>query len=153
MRVRPYEPDDRAAVLALAPRLTEGVAPWRDAGAARAAATAWLEGATSGTAERDDEVLVAVERDAVVGVVTVGRRRHWTGEIDAHVGELAVALDAQGLGVGRALMARAQDWAQGCGLARLVIETGAANQPARAFYKALGYVEEEVTLSRGLTRE
>ena len=38
--IRPFQADDREAVLALAPRLTEGVASWRD-GAAVAAAEQW----------------------------------------------------------------------------------------------------------------
>jgi ribosomal protein S18 acetylase RimI-like enzyme len=36
------------------------------------------------------------------------------------------------------------------GLARITLETGAANDAARAFYAALGYREEDVRLSRAL---
>jgi GNAT superfamily N-acetyltransferase len=97
----------------------------------------------------DSPVLVAAGARDLVGFVSCGRRAHWTGESDAYVGELVVAEPAQGRGVGRALMAAAEEWAREGGHRRLTIET-AANDGARAFYAAIGYAEEEVVLSRGL---
>jgi ribosomal protein S18 acetylase RimI-like enzyme len=37
------------------------------------------------------------------------------------------------------------------GLARIILETGAANTEARAFYAGLGFEESEVTLSKAVT--
>jgi len=42
-RIRPFRPRDRSQVLALAPRLTEGAAPWRDPAAVRRAAQNWIQ--------------------------------------------------------------------------------------------------------------
>ncbi|MFD0884420.1 GNAT family N-acetyltransferase [Streptosporangium algeriense] len=94
--VRPYLPEDRDAVLALAPRLAEGVAAWRD----------------------------------------------------AYVGELVVSSEAERTGVGSALMAAAESWARAHGLCRMTLETGAANLRARAFYRSLGFADEDVRLSK-----
>jgi len=47
-------------------------------------------------------------------------------------------------------MAAAEDWARARGLRHLTLQTGAANAEARAFYRALGYLEEEVRLTRSL---
>ena len=41
--IRPADDDDRAGVLELAPRLAEGVAPWRDQAEALLAGRRWLE--------------------------------------------------------------------------------------------------------------
>ncbi|CAN5543384.1 hypothetical protein BH23ACT6_BH23ACT6_24770 [soil metagenome] len=49
-------------------------------------------------------------------------------------------------------MAAAEEWARGVGCRRLTIETGGANNPARGFYAAAGYAEEEAVLSGVLSR-
>lgn len=87
----------------------------------------------------------------MVGFVHAGTRRHWAGEVDAYVGELVVAEEVAGQGLGRQLMAVAEDWARGRGHTRLTLETGAGNGDARRFYERLGYVTEEVVLTRDLT--
>lgn len=148
--IRRYEPRDARAVLAMADRLTVGVAPWRDAGAVRTAVRGWVSGALSGDPITGDPVWVAELDGAVVGFVHAGERTHFSGERDGYVGELVVAEPAARRGIGRALLAAAEDWAAGRGLRRLSLETGAANTTARAFYAALGYQEEDVRLSRSI---
>ncbi len=147
MHVRPYDDRDLESVRRLAPRLAEGVAPWRDPARVTAAVRDWVEESL-----RDPEraVYVAEADGTVVGLVTVGVRRHFTGELDAYVGELAVDATVARRGVGRALMAAAEGWAAERGLVRLTLETGAANAAARAFYGALGYLEEDVRLTRAV---
>ena len=142
LTIRPARPEDREGVLALAPRLTEGVAPWRDQEAALRAAQSWLIGSLDGGA------LFVAEGDGVIlGVVSVTPQPHWAGGRDAYIGELAVAPHAARRGIGRALVATARDWAAAQGLAAVTLQTGAANATARAFYAALGFAEEEVRLT------
>lgn len=140
-------PGDAETVLGLADRLTVGVAPWRDPDEVLAAVRGWVTEAIAGAGD-DEPVWVAVLDGAVVGFVHAGERRHFSGERDGYVGELVVAESAERHGIGRALLAAAEDWAAGRGLRRLSLETGAANTAARAFYAALGYQEEDVRLSR-----
>lgn len=143
--VRDYRESDRAAVLALAPRLGEGVAALRDPEAVRRAVLGWVEGSI-----RSGGVLVAEIGDEVVGFVSASTREHWSGDLDAYIGELVVDRAAEGRGVGRALVAAVENWAVGRGLTRLTLETGAANAPARSFYRRLGFAEEDVRLTRVL---
>jgi hypothetical protein len=42
-QIRPFLPGDRGQVLALAPRLTQSVAPWREPAAVRRAAQNWVQ--------------------------------------------------------------------------------------------------------------
>ena len=148
MQVRRYAEADRASVMALAPRLTEGVAGWRDRRAVRGAVHDWVAGSLA-AAEADDHAVFVVEDDGMVlGFVTCGEREHFTGEVDGYVGELVVAGGGVRRGVGSALMAAAEQWAADRGLAHLTLETGAANTSARAFYGALGYRDEDVRLSK-----
>jgi ribosomal protein S18 acetylase RimI-like enzyme len=148
--IRPATAADGAAVLDLAPRLTEGVAPWRDQARALAAARSWLTGSLTDAADGTGIVFVATSPPApgVLGVLSVRPTRHFTGEQDGYIGELAVAEHAARQGIGRALIDAAEFWARDAGLANLTLHTGSYNTSARAFYAALGFAEEEVRLTR-----
>jgi len=151
--VRPATADDRPAILELGPRLAEGVAAWRDQREALAAGGRWLDDSLSAALAGDGAVLVAVDGYAVVGVISIRPRRHFTGELDGYIGELVVATPAARRGIGRSLVAAAETWAREQGLVNLTLHTGAANRSARAFYGALGFAEEEVRLTVPVTRE
>ena len=157
--IRPAAAADRAGVVALAPRLAEGVAPWRDQREAREAGRRWLEASLDDAATGAGAVFVAVDERAaagpapsatggVVGVISIRPTRHFTGEHDGYVGELVVAERAARRGTGRLLIDAADAWARAHGLAHLTLHTGAYNANARAFYAALGFAEEEVRLTR-----
>jgi ribosomal protein S18 acetylase RimI-like enzyme len=150
IRVRPYRPGDRAQVLALAPRLTEGVAPWRDSGAVLTAVNGWVQDSIDALSQPGHAVCVATDGTTIAGVVTVGERNHFTGQADAYVGELAVRPGMERRGIATQLMAAAETWAASRGLPFLTLETGAANQPARHLYRALGYQEEDIRLTKAI---
>jgi GNAT superfamily N-acetyltransferase len=149
--VRPAGSGDRAGVLGLAARLAEGVAPWRDQAEALVAGRRWLEGSLADAKAGTGTVLVAVTADgSVVGVLSIGPSKHFTGELDGYIGELAVAEQASRQGIGAALIEAADDWARNHGLRNLTLQTGAFNTGARAFYAALGFIEEELRLTRAI---
>jgi GNAT superfamily N-acetyltransferase len=148
--IRPADDDDRAAVLELAPRLAEGIAPWRDQSEALLAGRRWLEESLDAARTGDGAVLVAADAAGIAGVVSVRPSTHFTGERDGYIGELVVAERASRHGVGRALIAAADAWARDHGLRNLTLHTGAFNANARGFYAALGFVEEEVRLTRAV---
>jgi ribosomal protein S18 acetylase RimI-like enzyme len=149
-QVRPFQPGDRGQVLALAPRLTEGAAAWRDPAAVRRAAQNWVQTSVDTAAEPSRAVYVAMASDRVVGVVSIREQTHFTGQTDAYVGELAVAPGMERRGIATALMDAAEAWAADRGLAFLTLHTGAANQPARSLYRRLGYREEELLLTKAI---
>jgi hypothetical protein len=86
--VRHYRAADREQVLALAPRLTEGVAAWRDPEAVGRAVCGWVTGSLETAAEPGHAVFVAELGGRIAGVVTVAEKAHFTGQIDAYVGGL-----------------------------------------------------------------
>lgn len=59
----------------------------------------------------------------------------------AFVEGLVVAPDARRQGVGRALMAAAEDWSRRHGAQTIRLRSGATREDAHAFYRALGYQE------------
>jgi ribosomal protein S18 acetylase RimI-like enzyme len=149
--IRPVEAGDHVQVLALAPRLAEGVAGWRDGRAVLRAVCGWVESSLDSAGQPGRAVYVAVADGRVAGVVTVCERAHFTGQVDAYVGELVVASGLERRGIATQLMDAAEAWAARRGLAFLTLETGAANQPARGFYTRRGYREEGIRLTRAIT--
>ena len=150
IHIRPARESDRDPLLELAERLQVGVAPWRDPERVRRAVVGWVRDSLSDLADPDSGAFVAERNGEVVGFVCVSERSHFTGEVDTYIGELVVAQKAEGVGVGRALVEAAEDWGRSRGRTRVVVDTGAANAPARRFYAALGYEEEDITVSRAL---
>lgn len=91
-------------------------------------------------------ILLARESANLIGCVMVG--------FDGHRGwvyYLASEPARRGEGIGRALMAAAEDWlrARGCPKIQLMVRTD--NAAARGFYTALGYdLQDVVTIGRRL---
>ncbi len=110
--------------------------PWNDPAADFALALA-----TGGSV-----VLVARGGDGIDGSVMVG--------FDGHRGwvyYLAVAPERQGAGLGRALMAAAEDWLRSRGCPKVQLMVRAGNAAALGFYEKLGLERQEVvTLGRFL---
>lgn len=150
VQIRPYELADRESVLALADRLAVGIAPWRSGEGMRGAAQRWTMASIDGIGPRRCVLVAEASDGAVVGFVSVARETNFTGEPQAYIGELAVAGQAEGQGVGSALIAASEAWAQDLDLELVVLETGAANARARQFYAKLGYAEESVKLAKVL---
>ena len=148
--IRPATNADAARLIKLAERLREGVAAWRDPDAVLQAVTGWMRDSLADLEDPDTAAFVAEVDGDVVGFVCVSERSHFTGEIDTYIGELVVSRTAEGAGVGRALVGAAEDWGRARGRRRVVVDTGAANTPARRFYAALGFEEEDVTVSRAI---
>lgn len=132
------------------PRLAEGVAAWRDPQAVRRAVHGWVESSLDTASQPDHAVYIAITGGRVAGMVTVREQKHFTGQVDAYIGELAVASSLERRGIATQLVTAAEAWAARRGLAFLTLETGAANQPARAFYAQRGYQEEDVRLTKAI---
>ncbi len=103
-------------MLGLSPRLTIGAAPWRDPDRVAAAARGWIESSLAAAGQDGHALLVALLGGQVAGLVSLVEREHFTGELDAYIGELVVGQAQEGQGAGRALRPRpsggrpAVDW-------------------------------------------
>lgn len=126
MLIRPFQEADRSAVIALwqACGLTR---PWNDPG----------QDIDFCLGSKEAILLVAEEKAQVIGSAMVGHDGHrgW-------VYYLAAAPSHQRSGLGRKLMAAAEDWARQRGVPKLMLMVRPENERVRAFYEALGYIEE-----------
>jgi ribosomal protein S18 acetylase RimI-like enzyme len=135
--------------MALASQLVAGRRPWRDEDRWLAMTSGWVAESIAAADSAGHALAVAVDdADDVAGFVTLSTRTHFTGDVDAYVGELVVAPAHRREGVGRALIATAETWARSHGFRTLTLDTGGANQAARALYDATGFEVEDVRLTK-----
>ncbi len=147
--IRRIESSDRSDVMQLADRLTKGVAPWRNAHDVAEAVRSWVE--ESSSAEFDGVAFVAIDTNGhVAGFVSLSTTTHFAGELDAYIGELVVAHEAEGHGIGSLLVAAAERHASLDGRRCITLTTGAANERALSFYRQLGYRDEDIKLTKVL---
>ncbi|MDW4499562.1 N-acetyltransferase family protein [Sulfitobacter sp. D35] len=92
-------------------------------------------------AERKDGFFVAEAEARFAGFVTFGRFRPGPGY--AHSVELSIMLSeaAQGRGIGRALLNKAEGAARQAGHHVMVAAISGQNAPAQAFHASMGYAE------------
>jgi len=148
-RIRSFQPADADRVHELADRLQIGVAAWRSPDRVRSTIRTWVDRAIQRAGADDHALLVASdEADHVIAFISVNVQQHHIDGRDAYIGELAVDADYERLGVATRLLRAAEEWAAEHDCERLTLQTGAANDGARAFYKAHGFVAEDISFAR-----
>ena len=154
VRVRSARPEDRAFVLETAGRLSAfGPPAWRSP-----------EEVVEGEARTLRAFFERPPEDAalLVAETTPGEpagfayletlRDYFTREAHTHIGILAVAKNAEGRGVGSALLAAAEDWARSRGSRTLTLNVFEGNRRARALYERHGFLAESLRYVRTLDR-
>ncbi len=156
LHVRTLQLDDHGQIRDLAAELTTRMPAWRSPEGQRAAVESWIDPALAAAEDEGHAVFVAAAStpdapsDVVLGFVSTAERTHFTGERERYIGELVVVPRARRQGIAAVLIAAAEDWVRRRGLTRISLETGAENTAARAAYASLGYLEEQVTLTKTL---
>lgn len=149
--IRPATSDDSAFVLGLLPRLASFVLPpWRSAaevaGGDRPPLEAWFDN------PGPDEALLIAEVDGRPAGYTylVVDTDFFTGRQHTHLSVLAVAEEAEGRGVGSALVEASTAWAAARGHDRITLNVFDGNHRAKALYERHGFSRETVRYVRPL---
>lgn len=150
--IRPAQLDDLDAIRELLPRLAEFELPpgrvaehlWRGD---EKILLAWAEGK-----EPACLVQVAIGEDQRLLGVAMSRLRPelLSAEPSAHLEILMVARDAEGTGIGRALMNAAESAARDRGARSMTLHAFATNTRACRLYEKLGYDGELVRFTKNL---
>ncbi len=139
-------------MVSLVPSLLEFGSPvWRDADAL---APGFADSLAQALVSQDARasVLIAQSPDgAPLGFISLKVVASIGGGERGKVADLAVSGPARRLGAGTALMEAAEAWARERGLALLELDVWATNEKAQAFYRTLGFVDDSLTLVKGLT--
>lgn len=115
----------------------------------------YLEYMFNRCAETSGKVFVADVKDKVAGFVSVWARVQAKAieekEYDyAYISDLVVLPSHRGLGLGRALLERAEEYARGQGAQVLRIGVLAKNEGARALYQNYGFEERLIEMTKSL---
>ena len=140
-RIRAAEPGDAAALVALATAVGSEPEGWL------LADSHWRSVADERRYIRalrrhpDGALIVADAAGLVVGRLSIVRDAHPSS---AHVADLGlmVAASHRRRGIGRALLAAAEEWARGAGVSKLELHVFPHNAPAMALYEGFGYERE-----------
>lgn len=140
--IRPATPADEAFIRAVMPRLVEfGPPAWREAAQLTATDVAvLLTSLREPTPQR--QVLVAEQAGRPLGLLHLTVATDFYQQQHAHVADLAVAAEAEGQGIGRALLQYAEDWARNEGFPWLTLSVFAQNERARAVYERAGFQQD-----------
>jgi GNAT superfamily N-acetyltransferase len=148
--VRPFVVDDFAFLASIAQRLHPGqTASPRDP---ETMAQFFANLASSRLlSEPGAEAFVATLDGAASGVIAVHPDAdYFTGHPRAYVDILVVAPEAEGEGVGSALMRHAEQWARDHGCKEVVLDVFAGNRGAQAFYERNGYRPDHIRMTKSL---
>ena len=149
--VRPARRDDRAFVLETARRLASFDLPaWRTPSEIVSGEVRTLD-AFFRNPPPEASLLVAEADSAPLGFVFVETGRDYFHMREhAHIGILAVTGEAEGLGVGAALIRAAEEWGRKKGVTRITLNVFDGNRRARSLYERLGYFPETLRYTKGI---
>lgn len=142
LHIRPATLADEPFIRAVMPRLVEfGPPAWREAAQLTATDVAvLLESLRAPTAQR--RVLLAEQQGRPQGLLHLTVNTDFYQQQHGHVADLAVAAEAEGQGIGRALLQYAEDWARTAGFPWLTLSVFAQNERARAVYERAGFQQD-----------
>ncbi len=149
MRIRAATAPDEPWVRSLIPRLHQfGPPTYRDVAvmdAAEATATAAAIGGSN-----DRRVLIAEDEDGKrLGFVHLETAvDFFTHERHGHISTIVVAPDAEGRGVGQALLTAAEKWTRERGYRLLTLNVFEANTAARRLYERAGFRIDTIKYAR-----
>jgi ribosomal protein S18 acetylase RimI-like enzyme len=145
---RVADPDGLAVLTAQASRVVTGAPSWHVAEVLALAVQRAITDAL--LCQRETELLVIVEDATARRLGFLSARSHTdplSGEAHGHVSDIVVHPEAEGLGVGRQLLAAADAWAVVRGLVALTLHIFPDNRPARRLYEQ-GYALEWLRLRK-----
>ena len=144
IQIRPATIDDKDFIVSLVPRLVEFVPPpWRDAAQMIDTDIQVLSDKLLNQPTRT-AIFVAEDSSGVrLGFIHLQTGTdYYNHEEHGHIGDVIVAPEGEGRGIGSMLIAQGEEWARSQGYRWLRLSVFAENHRAREVYKRLGYGED-----------
>lgn len=147
--IRPAQADDRTFLSDIADRLADFDPPsWRPATEIAAGDRRDLLAAIDDPPQASALVIAELDGAPAGCLHVLTRTDFFTLKPHGHISVIAVTKAAEGRGVGKALMAHAEDWARGIGHDHLTLSVFPANTRALALYKRHGYEVELISMRK-----
>ncbi|MDY7097934.1 MAG: GNAT family N-acetyltransferase [Pseudomonadota bacterium] len=147
------DPEDRAFIAGLNPRLTEVIdAPTHSLQEVEQFQAFFTETAWEQNAGSNAIFIAQDEQGEGIGYVNV---REGIDDIlnkpCAYIALLVLEKAYEGKGVAQALMQKAEEWAANAGYERLALDVFASNTRALSFYESAGFAQETTRLIKEIT--
>ncbi|MCC3861862.1 GNAT family N-acetyltransferase [Pseudemcibacter aquimaris] len=151
MNIRDATDNDRDFILGLSPTLIENASlAWHSDQVEREFQDRFIEEVLDNK-DVIQQILIAEDNGERLGFIQVEESEDEVSlETCAKIQLLAVTKEAQGKGVGSALMNRAVRWAKEKGFRLISLEVFANNKNARAFYEAQGFQNDTMFMVKPL---
>jgi GNAT superfamily N-acetyltransferase len=144
IHTRPASSGDQEFILSLLPRLEEfGPPAWRDSSQMLATDIQVLRDTLLNNSPQTAIFIAEDDQGVAFGFVHLQTGKdYYYHEAHGHIANIIVAPHGEGHGVGRVLMAKAEEWARSQGFRWLTLSVFAQNLHAREVYQRLGYGED-----------
>ncbi|WP_066186563.1 GNAT family N-acetyltransferase [Gracilibacillus timonensis] len=149
MKIRPYQEKDKDQIINLSYRFTDiPLMEYRNREDLKAKQ---LELAMNAVTSITSDIFVVEDRDVFQGYIELtSDRDYFTNERIAYISAIAVTSGGEGKGIGKLLMAKAEEWCLDKGCKQLALDVFKANKHAISFYRHLGFEEEIVKMVKTL---
>lgn len=149
--IREAGENDRTFIFELSPRLAEvAKLDWHTDDAIQKMQDNYISEMLAETST-PNTTLIAEVNNVPLGFIHVRTRNDdISGEVCGTIPLLAVSPKSQGLGIGKLLMASAEEWAKGLGCRLIHLEVFANNSKANNFYHNLGFKPEMIHMIKTL---
>ena len=150
--IRAAVESDALAILALADRLAAFGPTTREAIEIAQRERRALAEALSQPSDSSSLLVAEQSPLGLIGVIHLDTRRdYFTDQAHGYVAILAVAREAEGQGIGRALLEAAERWARAKGFTKVTLAVFTDNRRAKDVYQRLGWRPELETWYKSLT--
>jgi GNAT superfamily N-acetyltransferase len=152
--IRKGKPEDEAFIVKHAYRLVEfGPPQWRKKEEMTPADIKHITTALS-SGDPNKEILIAEDSNGnPCGFLHMTLQTdYYTGEIHAHITDIVVAKEAEGKGIGKFLLEKADQWALEKKSRWITLNAFEGNTHARAVYEKAGYQQEWIKYLKRLDR-
>jgi len=141
--IRPANDTDRDFIFKLSPRLAEvAVLPWHSDAIIQKMHDEYFAEVFAKSSPLQATFIAEKDNESLGFIHTCSHKDGVSGETCGTVPLLGVSPNAQGLGVGKALITAAEQWAKAQGYRLLHLEVFANNDKAQGFYQKLGFETE-----------
>jgi GNAT superfamily N-acetyltransferase len=145
VRVRESRPEDRDFVIGLVPELLAfGPPPWRDARQMTPVDVRVIGEVIKSRSSGSNVLIAEDDLGGRLGFIHVTEEEDYYAGPCGHIGDVVVAREARGRGVGTALLAAAERWARKRGYRLLTLNVFVDNTQARTVYERAEYAPETV---------
>jgi GNAT superfamily N-acetyltransferase len=144
IRTRLASSRDKEFIISLLPRLEEfGPPPWRDVTQMLATDIQVLSDKLMNKPPGTAIFIAEDDQGVALGFIHLQTGKdYYYHESHGHIADIIVAPEAEGRGIGRVLMEKAEEWARSQGFRLLTVSVFAQNLRAREVYQRLGYGED-----------